>query len=73
VVEDDRDISRLVKHLLMKAGFEVQCFGTSETVIPEAEENVPHLFVLDVMLPGIDGIHFCRNIRKHELLRKLRS
>jgi DNA-binding response OmpR family regulator len=71
VVEDDRDISRLLKHLLTKAGFAVQCFSTSETVIPEAEENLPRLFVLDVMLPGIDGIHLCRNIRKHELLREL--
>jgi DNA-binding response OmpR family regulator len=71
VVEDDRDIRRLIKHVLTKAGFAVQCFSTSETVIPEAEGNVPHLFVLDVMLPGIDGLHLCRNIRKQELLREL--
>jgi two-component system phosphate regulon response regulator PhoB len=32
---------------------------------------VPHLFVLDVMLPGINGIDLCKSIRKHELVREI--
>jgi DNA-binding response OmpR family regulator len=71
VVEDDRDIRRLVKHLLTRAGFSVQCFGGAEMVISGAQENAPHLFVLDVMLPGIDGLQLCQSIRKNELLREL--
>jgi two-component system, OmpR family, alkaline phosphatase synthesis response regulator PhoP len=71
VVDDDRDIARLLKHVLTKAGFSVQCFGNAEEVIPRAEANVPHLFVLDVMLPGMNGIDLCKSIRKHELLRKI--
>ena len=71
VVEDDRDIARLLKHVLTNAGFSVQCFSTAEKVIPEAEENTAHLFILDVMLPGMNGLHLCQNIRKHELLREI--
>jgi two-component system alkaline phosphatase synthesis response regulator PhoP len=71
VVEDDRDIARLLQHLLTKAGFSVRCFSTAEKVIPEAEGNVAQLFILDVMLPGMNGLHLCQDIRKHKLLREV--
>ena len=69
LVEDDADIGRLVEHHLQKAGFATRWFRTATNVIPEADNHPPVLFVLDLMLPGIDGFELCKSIRKHELLR----
>ena len=71
LVEDDADIGRLVEHHLQKAGFAARWFQTATNVIREAENQPPVLFLLDLMLPGIDGFELCQSIRKHELLRGL--
>ena len=71
LVEDDADIGRLVEHHLQKAGFAVRWLQAATNVIREAENQLPVLFVLDLMLPGIDGFELFQRIRKHELLRKL--
>jgi DNA-binding response OmpR family regulator len=71
LVEDDADIGRLVEHHLQKAGFASRWFRTARNVIRETENQPPVLFVLDLMLPGIDGFELCRSIRKHEVLRGL--
>jgi DNA-binding response OmpR family regulator len=71
LVEDDADIGRLVEHHLHKAGFATRWFRTATNVVREAENQPPALFVLDLMLPGIDGFELCQSIRKHELLRGL--
>ena len=63
-VEDDSDISRLVRHHLESAGFGVRSFAASAGVITEAEKQSPALFLLDIMLPGGDGLELCRRIRQ---------
>src|SRR3977135_222543 len=68
VVEDDPDISRLVRHHLEGAGFSVKLFPTGHTVIPESERHRPALFVLDLMVPGKDGLELCRLIRQTQSL-----
>jgi len=64
VVEDDPDISRLVRHHLEADGFAVKVFATGNTVIPESERQRPALFILDIMVPGKDGLELCRQIRQ---------
>ena len=64
VVEDDPDISRLVRHHLEAAGYAVRLFPTGSTVIGESERLKPSLFVLDIMVPGKDGLELCRQIRQ---------
>jgi two-component system phosphate regulon response regulator PhoB len=64
VVEDDEDIARLISHNLQAAGFEVQSFVSSTSVLSEAVREMPALFLLDVMLPGVDGFDLCRHIRQ---------
>jgi len=64
IVEDDGGISRLVRHHLEAAGFATTIFSNGRSVIQEAERVLPSLFVLDVMLPGIDGLELCRTIRQ---------
>lgn len=63
-VEDDTDISRLVSHHLEAAGYGVRTFAATAGVIAEAERQVPALFLLDIMVPGGDGLELCRRIRQ---------
>ena len=64
VVEDDPDISRLVRHHLEAEGFAVRLFASSTSVIAEAERAHPTLFLLDIMVPGTDGLDLCQRIRE---------
>lgn len=64
IVEDDEDIARLISHNLQAAGFNVQSFVSSASVLTEALREMPALFLLDVMLPGTDGFELCRHIRQ---------
>ena len=63
-VEDDTDISRLVRHHLEAAGYGVRSFSSAAGVIGEGEKQAPALFLLDIMLPGGDGLELCRRIRQ---------
>ncbi len=65
VLEDDTDISRLVQHHLEAAGFEARIFHTPTNLIPDAERKAPALFLLDIMVPGGDGLDVCRRLRNH--------
>src|SRR4029079_10339235 len=68
IVEDDADISGLVVHLLEAEDFRVRAFGRTSTVLAEAERSRPALFLLDIMLPGGDGLELCRRIRQSRSL-----
>jgi DNA-binding response OmpR family regulator len=65
VVEDDPDIARLVRHHLEGAAFTVRLFSAGAGVISEAEHLKPGLFLLDIMVPGMDGLDLCRRIRQN--------
>jgi DNA-binding response OmpR family regulator len=68
VVEDDEDIARLISHNLQAAGYEVQSFVSSASVLTEALREAPALFLLDVMLPGTNGFELCRQIRQTPII-----
>jgi two-component system phosphate regulon response regulator PhoB len=68
IVEDDVDISRLMKHHLEGAGFEVRSYPSAFGVLAEAEKQAPELFLLDIMIPGGDGLELCRRIRQNPAL-----
>ncbi len=68
VLEDDTDISRLVQHHLEAAGFAPRVFANPVSLIPEAERQLPALFLLDIMVPGGDGLDVCRRLRNHSAL-----
>lgn len=68
VVEDDADIGRLVRHHLEEAGFQVRTFASANGVLAEAEKHAPALFLLDIMIPGGDGLDLCRRIRQRTTL-----
>lgn len=64
VVEDDRDIQELVSYNLMREGFQVLRALTGEDGLQMAKTRKPGLIILDLMLPGVDGMEVCRRIKK---------
>jgi DNA-binding response OmpR family regulator len=63
VVEDDPDIALLLAHSLGRAGFTVDTLTTGAEVVRAVRKALPDLLLLDVMLPGIDGLEICRALR----------
>lgn len=63
VVEDERRLAELHRDYLNQAGFETECIADGLTVIPWIRENKPDLVLLDLMLPGKDGLEICKEIR----------
>jgi DNA-binding response OmpR family regulator len=68
VLEDDTDIARLVEHHLLAAGYTARLFTTPAQLVTEAERVKPTLFLLDIMVPGGDGLDVCRRIRANAQL-----
>src|SRR5687767_5946949 len=63
VAEDDPDIGNLLDHYLKKAGFLATVVTSGRDVMPHIKRETPDLVVLDLMLPGLDGLQLCRAIR----------
>jgi len=68
LMEDDADIARLVRHHLESAGFAVRIYPSATGLLPEAEKGHAALFLLDIMVPGGDGLEVCRRIRQSATL-----
>jgi len=71
LVEDEPDIALLIRHHLEAAGFDVSSFASSLGVVQAAERDRPSLFLIDIMLPGSNGLDLCRRIRKTPPLAKV--
>lgn len=63
VVDDEEDILELVRFNLSREGFKVFSASTGEKALELVEKEVPDLIVLDLMLPGIDGLDVARTIK----------
>jgi two-component system response regulator MprA len=63
VIDDDPKIRSVVRRGLVYEGFRVVDAGTGEEGLEKARDQMPDLVVLDVMLPGIDGLEVCRRLR----------
>ncbi|MEU0061368.1 response regulator transcription factor [Streptomyces sp. NPDC006334] len=64
VVEDDPTVAEVVAGYLERAGYAVQRADDGPTALMRAAECRPHLVVLDLMLPGMDGLEVCRRLRQ---------
>lgn len=63
VVDDEPDLVELVRHHLAREHYDVVAAGDGETGLAEARKRLPDLVVLDLMLPGIDGLEVCRRMK----------
>lgn len=70
VVEDERDIRDLVAFALRGEGYEVDAHATGEAGLAAARDFPPDMAVLDIMLPGLDGLALCRKLRAHPATRR---
>lgn len=64
VVEDEPDIVEVVSYNLKQAGLEVDSVENGETALERVEDSKPDLIILDLMLPGIDGLEVCRLLKQ---------
>lgn len=63
IVDDESGIRTLIGIMLQRAGFNVVKAGDAEHALSLLEDETPHLFILDIMMPGVDGIELCRILR----------
>ena len=66
IIEDEHDLIRLIKYNLEKEGFRVSSVTDGSLVMAEIRREEPDLLVLDLMLPGMDGLEICRQVRRHD-------
>lgn len=63
IVEDEEKIRNLLRDYLEAAGFGVACLERGDEVVPVVRKTSPDIVLLDIMLPGLDGMEVCRGIR----------
>ena len=64
VVDDEENVCELVTLYFEKAGYEVLCTGDGNEGVEMVKTQKPDLVILDLMLPGVDGLDVCKEIRK---------
>ena len=63
IVEDEAKLARLAADYLHNAGFVTETLSHGDAVLPAVKQHMPDLILLDIMLPGKDGMAICREIR----------
>ncbi|MDP0500415.1 MAG: response regulator transcription factor [Verrucomicrobiota bacterium JB022] len=69
VVDDEPDVTELVSYRLRREGYEVEVINDPLQIMGKAREFNPDLFLLDIMMPDLDGMKICRMIRADNKLR----
>jgi two-component system phosphate regulon response regulator PhoB len=64
IVEDEEDVVELIRYNLTKNGYQVETAASGPIALSMAESIKPDLVLLDLMLPGFDGLEVCRNLKK---------
>jgi len=65
IVEDDKDISNMLQIFFTNQNYDADIALRGMEALEKTRTNLPHLIVLDIMLPDIDGFEVCRNLRTH--------
>jgi two-component system alkaline phosphatase synthesis response regulator PhoP len=69
LVDDEPDILEFLSYNLKKEGYTTYTAGTGRQALEAAKKNFPHLIILDVMMPDLDGIETCRELRSIDGLK----
>ena len=64
LIDDDADLSYIIADMLESYGYVVTCAADSEAALELLSDNVYHLIVLDINLPGMTGFELCRELRR---------
>lgn len=65
IVDDEEDIAELISHNLIKEGFDVRVFNDGEVFLSALDKFYPDLIVLDILLPGVNGLEICRYLKSN--------
>ena len=71
VVDDEEDILELVTFNLTREGYVVWCASSGEEALESIKKQIPHLIILDLMLPGIDGLEVARRLKKNQSMENI--
>lgn len=72
IIDDDEDIREIISYNLTKDGYTVLTAKNGEEGIKKAKKNLPHLILLDVMMPEMDGMEVCEILRADEKTRDIK-
>lgn len=64
IIEDDESIREMLRYYFRSVGYETVCFESGEAYFDEGAELHPEIFILDIMLPGMDGLEILRRLRE---------
>lgn len=68
LVDDEPDILEFLSYNLIKEGYNVYTASNGNEALKIADKEIPHLIILDVMMPGMDGIEVCENLKRNKTL-----
>jgi phosphate regulon transcriptional regulator PhoB len=71
IVEDELDLVKLLKYNLEREGFKVSTATDGSVAMAEMRRDEPDVVILDLMLPGMDGLEVCRQLRRNEKFNRI--
>src|SRR4030042_898905 len=69
VIDDEKEIQDIIQINLRDENYLVYCYSSAEEALQGLKTVIPDLFILDIMMPGIDGYEFCRRVRASEAVK----
>ncbi|MDY6968074.1 MAG: response regulator transcription factor [Spirochaetota bacterium] len=69
VIDDEKDIQEILNVNLSKEGYDVKTFSSAEEALKIIDKDYPELILLDIMMDGMDGYDFCKEIRQNDQLK----
>lgn len=65
IADDEKNIRELIKTFLSREGYDVTCFDNGDNLLKEFKQTPADLVILDIMMPGTDGLEICSQIRQN--------
>jgi two-component system phosphate regulon response regulator PhoB len=63
IVDDEEDVLELVRYNLDRSGYQIETATSGEDALSKARKSLPDLIILDLMLPGMDGLEVCKKLK----------